>query len=486
MPSKVEVAAARIARIWREHAHDPYLTPDGTTHPRRGGLQIVFADLGTPTTDGRWSVYRQLRDLLVGHGMDPARVRFVHSAGNDAEKARLFAACRDGQVDVILGSTSKLGVGTNIQTRVVAMHHLDCPWRPADIAQRDGRGIRQGNQNREVAILRYATERSFDGYCWQTVERKAKFIAQVMRGRLDVREIEDIGDTALSFAEVKALACGDPLILDRAKAEADLTRLERLQRAHHRAQTHAGYTIATLTREHATLTAMIPRYQHAIAARLDTRGEAFQASIHPPGQPARTIRERAAAADLLREGIHAAAAGLPRYSGGQSVPGMVDLGGHSFDLRVETTATGQRHAILTMHGLPEESVGADADTLAGDGHGLISRLENRVSGLDRALATRTARLGVLEGEIDNARRTHQAPFPHHQALAEAREQLSGFTERLNAKATATPGLDHEPADHLQRPTALAGPAPSPAGQPAERSRTHPDRSPTTTPTRAAR
>ena len=220
------------------------------------------------------------------------------------------------------------------------MHHLDCPWRPADIAQRDGRGIRQGNQNREVAILRYATERSFDGYCWQTVERKAKFIAQVMRGRLDVREIEDIGDTALSFAEVKALACGDPLILDRAKAEADLTRLERLQRAHHRAQTHAGHTIGTLTREHTTLTAIIPRYQYAIAARLDTRGEAFQASIHPPGQPARTVRERAAAADLLREGIHAANAGLPRYSGGQSVPGMVDLGGHSFDLHVETTCHG--------------------------------------------------------------------------------------------------------------------------------------------------
>ena len=158
------------------------------------------------------------------------------------------------------------------------------------------------------------------------MERKAKFIAQVMRGRLDVREIEDIGDTALSFAEVKALACGDPLILDRAKAEADLTRLERLQRAHHRAQTHARYTIATLTRERTDLIEIIPRYQQAIARRLDTRGEAFQATIHPSEQPARTLRERPGAADLLRESIHAAAARLTRYSGRRSHPGMVAAG----------------------------------------------------------------------------------------------------------------------------------------------------------------
>ena len=121
-----------------------------------------------------------------------------------------------------------MGVGTNVQARAVALHHLDCPWRPADLAQRDGRILRQGNQNPEVDIVRYVTEGSFDAYLWQTVERKARFIAQVMRGRLDVREIEDIGDTALSYAEVKALASGDPLILDKASADAELTRLERL------------------------------------------------------------------------------------------------------------------------------------------------------------------------------------------------------------------------------------------------------------------
>src|SRR6266705_3657762 len=127
-----------------------------------------------------------------------------------------------------------VGKGTNVQARAVALHHLDCPWRPADVAQREGRILRQGNLNDEVQLLRYVTEHSFDGYMWQTVERKARFIAQVMRGRLDVREIEDIGDAALSYNEVKALATGNPLLMEKAEADAELTRLERAERAHHR------------------------------------------------------------------------------------------------------------------------------------------------------------------------------------------------------------------------------------------------------------
>ena len=161
-------------------------------------------------------------------------MRFIHEANNDADKGRLFAAARAGHVAVLIGSTQRMGVGTNVQARCVALHHIDCPWRPADIEQREGRALRQGNQNPEIGILRYVVEGSFDAYSWQTVERKARFIAQIMRGRLDVREIEDIGDNALSFAEVKALASGDPLILDKAAADAEHTRLQRLQRADQR------------------------------------------------------------------------------------------------------------------------------------------------------------------------------------------------------------------------------------------------------------
>ncbi|MGO4130158.1 helicase-related protein [Janibacter sp. RAF20_2_2] len=143
-------------------------------------MTIVFCDLGTPTGSAPFNVYENLRHELVARGMDPARVRFIHEANNDRKKALLFEQCRTGQVDVIIGSTSKMGVGTNIQTRAVALHHLDCPWRPADIEQREGRILRQGNLNPEVGIYRYVVEGSFDAYSWQTVERKAKFIDQIM------------------------------------------------------------------------------------------------------------------------------------------------------------------------------------------------------------------------------------------------------------------------------------------------------------------
>jgi hypothetical protein len=143
-------------------------------------------------------------------------------------------------VAVLVGSTEKMGVGTNVQDRAIALHHLDAPWRPADVAQRDGRIIRQGNLNPEVQILRYVTTGSFDGYMWQTLQRKAAFITQVMHGRLDAREIADIGDTALSFSEVKALATGNPLLMDKAEADAALARLQRAERAHYRNQERCG------------------------------------------------------------------------------------------------------------------------------------------------------------------------------------------------------------------------------------------------------
>jgi hypothetical protein len=187
---KVEAAADRITDLWQAHRDDTYPAPGGQDAPIRGSLQLVFCDIGTPSDD--WNVYEELRDQLAARGLPRESIRFVHDAKSDRDKGELFAACRAGTVAVLIGSTEKMGVGTNVQFRAIALHHLDCPWRPADVAQREGRILRQGNHNSEVQILRYVTERSFDGYMWQTVERKARFIAQVMRGRLDVREIEDI------------------------------------------------------------------------------------------------------------------------------------------------------------------------------------------------------------------------------------------------------------------------------------------------------
>jgi ATP-dependent helicase YprA (DUF1998 family) len=201
-PAAIDVAAEHIAAIWRQHRHDRYLDTAGEAHPRPGALQLVFCDLGTPAE--RWNVYDELRSQLVARGLPAETARFIHEAKDDRAKGELFAACRAGSVAVLVGSTEKMGVGTNVQDRAVALHPLDCPWRPADLAQRDGRILRQGNQNSEVRVLRYVTEGSFDTYMWQTVERKARFIGQLMRGRLDVRDIEDTGDAALSYAEVKA------------------------------------------------------------------------------------------------------------------------------------------------------------------------------------------------------------------------------------------------------------------------------------------
>ncbi len=207
--AKLAVAADRIAAIHRGSRDLRYTDLHGTEAVRPGGLQLVFCDVSTPAGSG-WNAYDELRELLAHRGVPRQEVRFVHEASTDEAKARLFAACRDGRVAVLAGSTEKMGVGTNVQARALALHHLDCPWRPADIEQREGRLVRQGNQNPEVEILRYVTEGSFDIYMWQTVERKASFIAQVTTGRLADREVDDIGDQALSYAEVKALATGTP------------------------------------------------------------------------------------------------------------------------------------------------------------------------------------------------------------------------------------------------------------------------------------
>jgi hypothetical protein len=276
-PGKIDAAADLIASIWREHRDDEYPGPDGSASPVRGSLQLVFCDLGTPGEG--WNVYDYLRGELAARGVPREQIRFVHEAKTDRDKAELFAACRAGRVAVLIGSTEKMGVGTNVQTRAVALHHLDAPWRPADVAQREGRILRQGNLNTEVAVYRQVARSSFDGYVWQALARKAAFVAQVMRGRLDVREIEDIGDTALSYTEVKALATGNPLLLDKAKADADLTRLERAERAHHRTQEALRHTADRLIRSIAGLESLVSEIDTAVARRVDTRGEAFTMTV---------------------------------------------------------------------------------------------------------------------------------------------------------------------------------------------------------------
>ena len=199
--SKVNQCVENILRIWREGAS--------------GKLsQLVFSDLSTPGGEG-FTVYEDIRQKLIAGGIPEGEIAFIHDANTEVKKKELFAKVRAGQVRVLLGSTQKMGAGTNVQDRLVALHDLDCPWRPGDLEQRKGRIVRQGNRNDKVHIYRYVTENTFDAYLWQTIENKQKFISQIMTSKSPVRSCEDVDETALSYAEIKALCAGNPLIKEK-------------------------------------------------------------------------------------------------------------------------------------------------------------------------------------------------------------------------------------------------------------------------------
>src|SRR5690606_33054306 len=211
--------------VHRDTADRTFTDEHGQPHPTPGALQIVFCDTSTPSED--WNVYDALRDELVARGMPRQAIRFIHDATDDAERAVLFEACRDGRVNVLIGSTAKMGTGTNVQARAVALHHVDCPWRPADLEQREGRIVRQGNQNTSVQVFTYITKRTYDAVVWQYIFRKASFIAQVKAGQATGRTITDLGDDmVISAAAAQAIATGDPRVMRRAELIEKVTEFQ--------------------------------------------------------------------------------------------------------------------------------------------------------------------------------------------------------------------------------------------------------------------
>lgn len=417
---KLSAAADRIAAIYHANADRTY---PGQARP--GALQLVFCDLGTPTGAG-WDAYTELRQLLAERGVPEGTVRFIHEARTDREKGQLFAAARAGKISVLIGSTQKMGVGTNVQLRAIAKHDIDCPWRPADLAQRDGRILRQGNLNDEVELLRWVTEGSFDAYLWQTVQRKAAFIDQVMRGRLDVREIDDISDTALSYAEVKALATGDERIMEQAKLEAEIARLDRLQRSHHRNQTALAATVDAAERDIPKLAADLEQLAAALSQRTETRGEAFTMTV-----AGRRHSERPAAAAALRDQLQSTYPGDATRTVGR-------LAG--FDLHAQARRSlGELHYELRLAGVPRSQLDIKASDLAGGNPiGLIVRLENRAAGIETLQAELTERIRRTSTERDRAAAQLGKPFPHADTLAAARARAVQLAEELFAAADATP------------------------------------------------
>ena len=277
---KVNQAVENIFRIWQE------------SKPERSA-QLVFCDLSTPKDKG-FSVYRDAAEKLERLGVPSGDIAFIQDYDSDAAKLSLFRDVRVGKVRVLFGSTQKMGSGTNVQERLIALHHFDAPWRPADVEQREGRILRQGNKNEVISIYRYVTEGSFDAYMWQTLETKAKFIAQVMSGDMTIRRLEDLDSAALTYAEVKAIASGNPLVIEKAQVDAELIRLTRLRSAHAEEQ----YRIRTnLRRSHEdaeAFTGRLTNLRQDIAGRQDTSGDKF--SIELDGQ---VLDNRGIAGELI-------------------------------------------------------------------------------------------------------------------------------------------------------------------------------------------
>jgi hypothetical protein len=214
--SKVNACTEKVFEIWQDTKGDRL-------------TQLVFCDFSTPNKDGRFNVYDDIRAKLLSRGIPGSEIAFIHDADTETKKKELFAKVRQGKVRVLFGSTFKMGAGTNVQDRLIAIHDADCPWRPADLAQRAGRIVRQGNRNAEVKIFRYATNGTFDSYLWQTVQKKQEFIAQIMSSKSPVRSCDDVDETALSYAEIKALCAGNPLIAEKMALDNDVAKLRMLK-----------------------------------------------------------------------------------------------------------------------------------------------------------------------------------------------------------------------------------------------------------------
>jgi N12 class adenine-specific DNA methylase len=280
--SKINLAADRIFQIWRDTEKEQ-------------STQLVFCDLSTPSQLKRkFCAYENLKTKLIQRGIPVEQIAFIQDYDSDLQKTILFKEVKSGAIRILMGSTQKMGAGTNVQDRLIALHHLDAPWRPADVEQREGRILRQGNLNSCVDVYRYVTEGSFDAYMWQVLESKAKFIHQVMTGDTSVRHIEDIDSRALTYAEVKAIASGNPLVVEKATVEAEITRLTRLRSQHIGAQLHIRSNLRQAQEDVPVIKRRIENIKLDMVQRTETRGDAFQIEIER-----QIVKDRGIAGELL-------------------------------------------------------------------------------------------------------------------------------------------------------------------------------------------
>jgi N12 class adenine-specific DNA methylase len=368
------------------------------------GAQLVFCDLSSPKGGKAFSVYDDLRARLMAAGIPEKEIAFIHDAETDAQKAALFKAVREGRVRVLLGSTAKMGVGTNVQTRLVALHHLDAPWRPCDVEQREGRILRQGNLSEEVEIFRYVTQQSFDSYSWQTLETKARFIAQVMAGDKGIRSLEDVELAALSYAEVKALASGNPLVIEKAGVDAEVARLATLFSVW-RNQRYANES------EVSRLPMMIEALENKITlyAQDLERAEAPTLQDFPLELGRRRIVGADAAGEVLRGLVKSAKEEVQTAS--RPIERIVGRFG-GFDLGVRATRSGEvPNLYLSGHCLYQADSYQTGPSLVAALLGALESIAKHHTDAGTLLATRCKRLEDLRLELTR-------PFEHEGRLTD--------------------------------------------------------------------
>ena len=425
--SKLNVCVQNVLKIWEE-GKDQKLT------------QLLFCDLSTPKNDGNFNVYDDIRKKLVAAGVPENEIEFIHNADTEAKKAALFSKVRSGDVRVLLGSTAKMGAGTNVQSRLVAVHHLDVGWKPSDMTQRNGRIIRQGNMNKEVKVFNYVTEGTFDAYLWQTLENKQRFISQIMTSKSPVRSCEDVDEQALSYAEIKALCAGNPLIKEKMDLDVQVAKLKVLK-ADHQSQ--------KFRLQDKLLTKFPADIQETNAHIAGLKADAQLAAAHPRGKEefcGMTIRgvtydEKKTAGERLV----LACSELPNAE----EKAIGSYRGFELSLRFDTFRT-EYQALL--NGQRKYTVPLGTDPL-----GNIIRLDNSLNNFPERITAAENELDTLHQQQAAAQIEVEKPFPQEEELAEKSARLAELNAQLDVdEKSHEPEQEEEPdEDASRRPSVLA-------------------------------
>jgi len=394
--AKVSRAVSRIRKVWED------------TKAARS-TQLVFCDLSTPNAD-RFNVYDELRSKLIAEGVPENEIAFIHDAETDAAKMDLFTAVNAGRVRILIGSTEKMGAGTNVQRRLRALHHLDAPWRPRDIEQREGRILRQGNTNGEVEIYRYVTEGSFDAYMWQTLETKARFIAQVMSGQTSVRTAEDLDGGALTYAEIKAIASGNPAVMEKVKVDTEVRKLDQLRAAHLKQQHTIRMQVQSLPAEIKQRSERLERFAADIERRDASRSEEFAMTVGGRSYSGKGAREAAAAA--LTQAVLA-----------QRDDPALQVRGSFRGFEILSRGRPQGAVLVSdSENLPELLIRGSATFAAqinpDSPVGTVQSIEHALRALDKSLADERARLARAEKMLADFEEQLGRPFEQEARLKE--------------------------------------------------------------------